>query len=201
MKLEVSIGEALDKLSILEIKKELIKDPVKNKDVCNEINEIFPELEKYVNDYQYRCLKLMNKEIWDLCDDMRDLDLDKDTYIKKCVEIVEKNDARFRIKMKINNKYSSKLREQKSYNPKKCMIQIIGNIETRGLIRYASFLHDIIYVHYTDNSMKDMYKDDDTIKIVDECNNFLEKIIIKTIEDINIVSEKWKIKNIELYNF
>lgn len=113
--LEVSLGEALDKLSILEIKLEKIKDQEKLKHVQKEYDTILNQIDK--NNIYYNQLKQKNLEIWDLMDKLMNQNLDKELddneYNLICRKTVLENDNRFKIKNKINE--NSNLKEQKSY--------------------------------------------------------------------------------------
>ena len=80
---EVSIGELLDKISILEIKQDKIKNPEKLKFISNEYSILKDQLEKNVksddklNDL-YKSLKQINSKLWDIEDDKRKCEKDKD---------------------------------------------------------------------------------------------------------------------------
>jgi hypothetical protein len=120
IKLSVSIGEAIDKLTILEIKIEKIKDE-RNKDVKVEYDYLLSELNVLIQkfEYYYKFLKDVNLKIWELQDEIRE----NNYYISsKCEEILFLNDARFTIKNKINNLSNSKFKEQKGYKKRVCYI-------------------------------------------------------------------------------
>jgi len=115
--LPISIGEALDKLSILNIKIEEIKDH-RYDDVKKEYDILFDFLKDYVDKYStlYNLLKGVNKEIWEYMDVLRDGNLNDEEYFKINKKTIIKNDVRFRIKNKINLNSKSYLKEQKAYN-------------------------------------------------------------------------------------
>ena len=80
---EVSVGELLDKISILEIKKEKIKDPEKLKFISNEHSILKDQLEKNVKsddklDKLFEDLKQINAKLWVIEDDKRDCEKNKD---------------------------------------------------------------------------------------------------------------------------
>ena len=79
IKLEVSLGEAFDKLTILYIKQQNISDNRKN-DIIKEYNYLFNELSNYINDYKYlyNFLFKINLKIWNLMDIIRN-NIDKET--------------------------------------------------------------------------------------------------------------------------
>jgi hypothetical protein len=120
IKISVSIGEAIDKLTILEIKLEKIKDERRN-DVELEYNYLQTELSGLIQEfkYYYKFLKNVNLEIWELQDEIRK---DSSYISSKCEEILFLNDARFTIKNKINNISKSKFKEQKGYNKRRVII-------------------------------------------------------------------------------
>ena len=120
MKIEVSIGEIVDKLSILQIKLENIKDESKLANVKKEFNYlydiVFKDLQIQLDDYQ-RLLNI-NKQLWDIEDDIRDEERAKrfeDKFIELARAVYVTNDERSRIKKDINIKYGSDFVEEKSY--------------------------------------------------------------------------------------
>lgn len=146
--LPVSIGEALDKYSILSIKKEKIKEPSRLKDVDNEMSLIYhniaPIISKY--NYHYTCLLNINKDIWDLSDQVRDPLITIDYKNTLFLETFYKNDARFRIKSKLNKLASSNLHEQKSYPGSNITLNPVSDFKIYELkndyIRYLSLCYD-----------------------------------------------------------
>ena len=120
MKIEVSNGEIIDKLTILQIKIERIKDKAKLKNLEKEFNE----LEKAAaiimksSDPLYTALYEVNCELWDIEDHIRDLEHRKDfgeDFIATAQSVYFKNDKRAEIKRQINIRTSSGLIEEKSY--------------------------------------------------------------------------------------
>ena len=120
---EVSIGELLDKISILEIKQGKIKDPEKLKFINNEHSILKNQLEKNVksddklNDL-YQSLKEINSKLWVIEDDKRQCEKDKDfgeKFIKLSRDVHFLNDDRAKIKLKINNHTGSVIKEIKEY--------------------------------------------------------------------------------------
>lgn len=180
--LPVSLGEALDKLTILDIKLAKIQDD-RNKDVKKEYDILFQKLEIYVKKYSfyYDILKKVNLDIWEMQDDFRYNNGDK---VKLCIKIIEENDCRFRIKKKINNICNSVLKEQKGYNMKKAFILThlgLGDIITSiSMVRYLSTIYDEVLVVCKNKSIENVklfYNDDCSIKIlgVDNDNNISPK--------------------------
>jgi len=172
--LPVSIGEGLDKLTILEIKHQAITNEEKKQEVKREIDAILPILEPYTNkaSFYYKCLRDSNQKIWDLCDPLRDQTCDPLKYNQLCVGIIKENDRRFRIKNKINSMLNSNLKEQKSYAKTKAIIFTcpgVGDMITmNGAIRYYATYFDEVTIFSTNQSyktVKPMFADDPSIVI------------------------------------
>ena len=120
---EVSIGELLDKISILEIKQGKIKDPEKLKFINNEHSILKDQLDRNVksddklNDL-YQSLKEINSKLWVIEDDKRQCEKDKDfgeKFIKLSRDVHFLNDDRAKIKLEINNHTGSVIKEIKKY--------------------------------------------------------------------------------------
>jgi hypothetical protein len=120
MKIEVSNGEIIDKLTIIQIKLERIKDRSKTRNLENEYN-ILKEASCSIIDQDdplYSELYKVNCELWDIEDHIRDLERKKDfgdEFISVARSVYFKNDLRSELKRKINIKTSSGLIEEKSY--------------------------------------------------------------------------------------
>jgi len=120
---EVSVGELFDKISILEIKQEKIKDPKKLKFINNEHSILKEQLEKNIKsndkiDTLYQSLKDINAKLWVIEDDKRECEKNKDfgeKFIKLSRDIHFLNDDRAKIKLEINNYTGSVIKEIKEY--------------------------------------------------------------------------------------
>ena len=120
---EVSIGELLDKISILEIKQGKIKDPEKLKFINNEHSVLKDQLKKNVKSDDklnnlYQSLKEINAKLWIIEDDKRQCEKDKDfgeKFIKLSRDVHFLNDDRAKIKLEINNHTGSAIKEIKEY--------------------------------------------------------------------------------------
>ena len=120
---EVSIGELLDKISILEIKQGKIKDPEKLKFINNEHSILKDQLNKNVKSVDklndlYQSLKEVNSKLWVIEDDKRQCEKDKDfgeKFIKFSRDVHFLNDDRAKIKLEINNHTGSVIKEIKEY--------------------------------------------------------------------------------------
>lgn len=141
VRLEVSIGEALDKLSILKLKANRLKD---NVHVRNEIQAIEPALKSFVSKCPklYKILGYVNKRLWDFCEWSRNGVLEPND---PC--IMKENDARFRVKDKINDVCRSHIKEQKSYKQHGVKATVTTVCEkTEGYLRYLATYHDVVWV-------------------------------------------------------
>ena len=120
---EVSIGELLDKISILEIKKEKIKDSEKLKYINDEHSILKGQLEQNVKSDDklnnlFQSLKKINAKLWIIEDDKRMCEKNSDfteNFIKLSRDVHFLNDDRAKIKLEINNHTGSKIKEIKEY--------------------------------------------------------------------------------------
>ena len=120
---EVSVGELLDKISILEIKQDKIKDPEKLNFINNEHSILKNQLEKNVKSDEklkklFQDLKDINAKLWVIEDDKRDCEKNKDfgeKFIKLSRDVHFFNDDRAKIKLEINNHTGSTIKEIKEY--------------------------------------------------------------------------------------
>ena len=120
---EVSVGELLDKISILEIKKEKIKDPEKLRFINNEQDVLKDQFLKNVKsdekvDSLFKFLKEINNKLWVIEDDKRLCEKNSDfgdEFIKLSRDVHFLNDERAKIKLEINNHTGSKIKEIKEY--------------------------------------------------------------------------------------
>jgi len=120
---EVSIGELFDKISILEIKQEKIKDPEKLKYISDEYSILKNQLAKNIKndeklDKLFQSLKEINSKLWVIEDDKRQCEKEKDfgeKFIKLSRDVHFLNDDRAKIKLDINNHTGSKIKEIKEY--------------------------------------------------------------------------------------
>ena len=116
----VSVGELLDKISILEIKSERINDAKKLENVMKELDI----LSKIATENLAGCkdwikkIKEINEKLWVIEDDIRQKERDKafdNEFIELARAVYYTNDLRFKIKDEINSFYGSNIKEQKSY--------------------------------------------------------------------------------------
>ena len=121
MKIEISIGEIVDKLSILQIKKNNIQDVINLENINNEheyLNDlVFNELK--ISKEDFFNLVLINETLWDIEDKIRFKERDKEfdnDFIELARSVYFTNDKRAEIKKEINLKYGSLFVEEKSYS-------------------------------------------------------------------------------------
>jgi hypothetical protein len=120
---EVSVGELLDKISILEIKQEKIKDPEKLKFINDEHIILKDQLDNNVKSDEklntlFKSLKDINAKLWVIEDDKRLCEKNSDfteNFIKLSRDVHFLNDDRAKIKLEMNNHTGSKIKEIKEY--------------------------------------------------------------------------------------
>ncbi|MDB9768352.1 DUF6165 family protein [Candidatus Pelagibacter ubique] len=120
---EVSVGELLDKISILEIKQEKIKDPKKLKFINDEHGILKNQLDNNVKSDEklntlFKSLKDINAKLWVIEDDKRLCEKNSDfteKFIKLSRDVHFLNDDRAKIKLEMNNHTGSKIKEIKEY--------------------------------------------------------------------------------------
>jgi hypothetical protein len=124
MKIEVSIGEIVDKYTILMIKASKIQDATKLENINKELTYLIDVLKKedtLMTDYPLtKALFEINKELWKVEDDLRDLERVKDfgkEFVILARNVYKLNDKRAHIKKEINMKHGSEFVEEKSYQP------------------------------------------------------------------------------------
>ncbi|MDA9216607.1 DUF6165 family protein [Candidatus Pelagibacter ubique] len=120
---EVSVGELLDKISILEIKQEKIKDPKKLKFINDEHSILKDQLDNNIKSDEklnslFKSLKDINAKLWVIEDDKRLCEKNSDfteNFIKLSRDVHFLNDDRAKIKLEMNNHTGSKIKEIKEY--------------------------------------------------------------------------------------
>jgi hypothetical protein len=207
--LPVSVGEALDKLSILDIKLNNIHDERK-KNVKIEYDLLYEKLDPYLNKTQkyYDMLKKTNKYIWKLMDIIRDIKISDENYITFCKETVIANDVRFRIKNKINVLVNSYIKEQKGYNVTKILFDLTNYDDDINLllkpILYYSLIYDKVYIKTNIklnlfDSYHDIYTD---LKNLSDLSYYNKIIMIdKKLENKEDLYMNFEIKNDDIEKF
>ena len=124
IKINTSVGELLDKISILKIKEQKINDEKKLFNITKELNLLSSIAEKFIEKDEKSYKKFMdelfevNLQLWETEDSIRILENKKnfnDEFIQLARNVYYSNDKRFEIKSKINNFYSSEIVEEKDY--------------------------------------------------------------------------------------
>jgi hypothetical protein len=179
--LPVSLGEALDKLTILDIKIQKIQDQRKT-DCQKEYNVLDAILKPYrlTYAYYYKLLREINLEIWELQDQFHGKDTTLEQGALICKKILEENDRRFRVKSKINNAASSSLKEQKGYGKKRAFVYShlgLGDMFwMNGAVRYLSTAYDEVAVICKERNKANviaMYADDPAIHILPIADDYV----------------------------
>ena len=162
-----SIGECLDKLTILDIKCEKISDS-RREECLKEYNVLYESLKDYVNQfsYHYRILKEINLTIWNLQENIH-----KDTNLTATYgKILLENDRRFRMKKKINHIANSNLKEVKGYAKTRAFVLthlgLGDHFWCNGAVRYISTCFDETTVVVKKNNeamVRSMFYDDPSI--------------------------------------
>ena len=121
IKIPVSVGELVDKITILEIKTKNVKETGKSKNIENELsklNLIYADLRNEKLDSHYEELKTINEKLWNIEDEIRILEKNKNfgtEFIELARSVYITNDKRFDVKSKINSLYDSNIIEEKLY--------------------------------------------------------------------------------------
>ena len=121
---EISAGELIDKITILEIKLDKISDKVKTNDVSKELNSLQETMQKHFPDQTeilnyMKSLKKINLRLWDIEDAKRLAEKNSDfgeKFIKLAREVYKFNDERAKVKSLINENFGSNIKEVKSYD-------------------------------------------------------------------------------------
>jgi hypothetical protein len=169
--LPVSLGEAIDKLTILDIKLDKIKDERKH-DVQTEYDLLYDKLKGFIIKYEnlYKTMKHVNLLIWDMMDILRNETTNEIQYLQICKECTDYNDVRFRVKNKINCISGSSLKEQKSYKINRFVIELNTLIESSEsifvkIVKHLSFMYDEIWIasDLSQDVLKEYFNYDATI--------------------------------------
>jgi hypothetical protein len=170
MKVEVSLGEAIDKLNILELKMKKISNPEKRVEIQKEIDTL-TECQTFKNKYLffYSLLTYVNEYIWDTTDKIKSLKPCDESFSLLSNDIFEYNQKRFRIKSWFNILESSNIKEQKSYDLKCVHISSFSNFniiyDKIPEINYLLLEYDVVYFNdfnnlndFNKNTLKGIFK-------------------------------------------
>ena len=168
-----SLGELLDKVSILKIKQTHTNDPKKSKNIKKELSLLKAKIPDNVSNTYLLELKEINQKLWDLEDTIRLLSKKKqfDTTYIQCSEAIHvTNDQRYFVKNKINKMYASDIVEEKIYASKESpesleSLEITQNdyeilrkaqrYYHGGYIQYCEVILNYLLKKYNDHSLND----------------------------------------------
>lgn len=207
----LSLGECLDKLTILDIKMEKIKD-ARRDDCVKEYNALYDTIKEYVDrfPYHYKILKNINYIIWDLQENLHTVK-DKIKIGEICTQILVDNDRRFRVKKMINTIANSNLKEQKGYA--KTQAFFYGHLGLgdmfwmNGAVRYLATAYDEVVVVCKKNNetaVRMMYSDNHCIKLFvvdDDIYPFQPKANYLREQGYDVYSCGFHTENPRLYEF
>ncbi len=176
--IETSISDVFDRLSILDVKVKKIDNVDKKKHIIYEKNKLEEKIKLLKNNnetlnFNYNILININEKIWDLLDEAKYEEINNSKQLILFKQQEDYNERRFRVKSKIDNILSSKIKEQKGYKFKKAMV--LGHLGMGdqfyivGMVRYLSTIYDEVLVvckKNTEKNVKQIYSDDNTIKIM-----------------------------------
>lgn len=180
MKIEVSLGEAIDKYSILELKLQKITDESKLIEIKKEVDELYHYCNPYILSFAffYKLLKNVNGTIWDLTNIIKSINVSDPQFAIVSNEIFEMNQKRFRIKNWFNVITDSTLKEQKSYNSTYFKITI-ENLD--------EMYHKIPEINYLSLEFDYLIIDTPHAEIIKKI--FKQPTILLNYSDINIQSQ------------
>jgi hypothetical protein len=194
MKVEVSIGEAIDKLSILEIKLARILDKDKKIEIQKEINAL-EECLQYKNKYNfyYNILVYVNEQIWNATNIIKSITTDHPDFPIFSDKIFQFNQKRFRIKNFFNFLTKSNINEQKSYSLTHCKI-FIENEDTFfnkfAEIHYLSIEYDVLTFECSFISLVQNFYNLPTMIYDENKKNTLNEPVVVNLSDFSIPADE-----------
>ena len=148
MRIEVSLADGLDRLTILEIKQSRITCPNKLKEIQKEIDALHEFIPfKQLYEFQYKLLLYSNLQVWDSMDKVNSIEMDSRNtleFAKIAANVYDYNDQRFRIKRLINTMSNSALKEQKSYGSQHVIVKVDDVDHCIPVINYLSVRYDSV---------------------------------------------------------
>ena len=163
MSVKVSIGELVDKYSILELKIKKIKDSLKIVEINKEL-ESLKGSQFYIkrHEFFYDILLYINEKIWDMTDNIKKIKVSDPEYSIISNQIFEYNQKRFRLKNFFNILFDSDIKEQKSYSMECCKIYIENEeifLQKIPELYYLSIEYDQLYIETNiPNKIKNIFK-------------------------------------------
>ncbi len=161
--INTSISDAIDRLTILNVKTKKIVDDEKQKEIKIEkellLNKLKPFLKDTVN-YYCDILEKINMHIWELLDIAKYSNQTPEQELKYYREQEDYNERRFRVKRMIDNYLSSSIKEQKGYTNKRCCVLthlgLGDHMYHGGMIRYLATVYDKIILVCYDSNMENL---------------------------------------------
>jgi hypothetical protein len=193
----VSIGEAVDKLSILELKLKKINNSDKQAEIKKEI-ESLSACNKYKSDFEfyYKLLMYVNEQIWDLTDKIKNMAITDTDFSKTSNDIFEYNQKRFRVKNWINLSSTSDIKEQKSYAASYCKIIITTENLIFTKIAEINFLlleYDLVFFDCSHiSTIKKIFKNPTIIYNMDKCPSNVYECDISTFNIPNSIQKTFE---------
>jgi hypothetical protein len=205
MNVKVSIGEAVDKYSILQLKLKKIVDTSKLIEIQNEM-VVLHECNKYIQQYAfyYKLLMYINEKIWDFTDIIKTLSIENTEFAKISNYIFEYNQKRFRIKNWFNLVTTSSIKEQKSYATTHCRIIVNTEQEIYDKIPEINYLcveYDAVSFDCNEHCIsvvKNIFK---APTIIYNTNDELYGVPNKNMQMVTVNIAKWCIPRITIGNF
>lgn len=206
----ISVGEALDKYLILTLKENRIPDKDKLSYITTEKKILDEKLIKYMSNsaivFYCSILYWINDIVWKNCDLLRNYSYNIEGYNHIVKKIIEFNDARSRIKHKINHISKSIIQDQKSYINKKCVLYShLGfgdQYNIIGAVRFISLFFDEVRLVIREDQ-RDLipliYFDDPCIKYISCTYRELFENKFELIENGNVLSPSLKENSVPLY--
>ena len=193
MLIDNSNGEVLDKLTILEIKQNKIKDETRLIEIRNEIDTLSCAItikNKYI--LYYKLLFYINLLIWNETDEIKSMKELNNKYAEKSFLIFELNQQRFRIKSIINNLTNSNIKEQKSYTQNTIILCLDDDININDIIVKCLYLilhyDKVILINnkYSINHINIIQQYIPLITFTDTCDDFN---VINNVDNSKLLNE------------
>ena len=188
MNISVSVGELLDKLSILELKKNIIKDENKLVEIEKEIQVLSAfDYVKNENLFYYNILKWINQQIWYFTDTIKASKELNENFATLSNKIFNYNQYRFRVKNMLNSK--SEIKEQKSYTCNNIKVKIDFNSFYSNLtkINKLSVLYDSVIFSTNDNELiSNIYPTSNFSFCNDDDAICINEIVLSDFNDVDV---------------
>lgn len=204
MKLEVSIGESVDKLTILELKYQKIKDASKIESIKNEMDSI-QEVVTYKNQlpFFYKLLYFVNDQIWIMTDKIKTMDVTNHEYSTLAYDIFDYNQKRFRLKHFFNKLLDSSIQEQKSYANTMVYLHISNEdilYSKLSELFYLSICYDVLYIHTSYQCLLSKMITIPSIHFIDDIENTIPSMDLETFSITSSLQNTFSLEPISYIN-